>query len=64
MRNRRAKKKNNFWIPPATRLFVQSEQGGALVADIAVLVISAEDGIKPQTIETLDCIKKMVCHLL
>jgi translation initiation factor IF-2 len=28
------------------------------VADIAVLVVSAEDGVKPQTIEALNCINK------
>ncbi len=31
---------------------------GADVADIAILIVSAEDGVKPQTIEALTCIKK------
>jgi translation initiation factor IF-2 len=31
---------------------------GADVADIAILIVSAEDGVKPQTLEALTCIKK------
>ncbi|MEK7200721.1 MAG: translation initiation factor IF-2 [Patescibacteria group bacterium] len=52
------KRKITFLDTPGHEAFCSIRARGALVADIAVLVISAEDGIKPQTIETLDCIKK------
>jgi translation elongation factor EF-1alpha len=45
-------------ILQATKLFVLSVERGAKVADIAILVVSAEDGVKPQTIEALKCILK------
>ncbi len=32
---------------------------GALIADIAILVVSAEDGVKPQTIEAWKVIEEM-----
>jgi len=41
---------------PGHEAFCAIRERGARVADIAILVVSAEDGVKPQTIEALKCI--------
>ncbi len=50
------KGKITFLDTPGHEAFTSIRQRGARVADIAILVVSAEDGVKPQTLEALKCI--------
>jgi translation initiation factor IF-2 len=52
------KKNITFLDTPGHEAFQKMRFRGADVADIAVLIVSAEDGVKPQTLEALTCIKK------
>lgn len=52
------KKIITFLDTPGHEAFCFIRERGSKVADIAILVVSAEDGVKPQTIEALNCIKK------
>jgi len=51
-------KKITFIDTPGHATFSKMRSRGAKVADIAVLVVDASDGVKPQTIEALQIIKK------
>ncbi len=44
--------KITFIDTPGHEAFSKMRERGAKIADIAILVVSAEDGVKPQTIET------------
>jgi translation initiation factor IF-2 len=46
-----------FLDTPGHAAFQKMRLRGADVADIAILIVSAEDGVKPQTIEALESIK-------
>ncbi len=50
------KSKITFLDTPGHEAFCSIREHGSKTADIAVLVVSAEDGVKPQTIEALKCI--------
>lgn len=47
-----------FLDTPGHEAFQKMRFRGADIADIAILIVSAEDGVKPQTLEALTCIKK------
>lgn len=49
--------KMTFLDTPGHESFRAIRRRGADVADIAILVVSAEDGVKPQTLEAYECIK-------
>lgn len=46
-----------FLDTPGHEAFCSIRERSSKVADIAVLVVSAEDGVKPQTLEALKCIQ-------
>ncbi|MCR4334222.1 MAG: translation initiation factor IF-2 [Patescibacteria group bacterium] len=52
-----ASKKITFLDTPGHEAFCGIRTRGANVADLAILVVSAEDGVKTQTLEALQCIK-------
>lgn len=47
-----------FLDTPGHEAFQKMRLRGADVADVAILIVSAEDGVKPQTLEALASIKK------
>lgn len=51
-------KKITFIDTPGHEAFSQMRSRGAKVADIAILVVAAEEGVKPQTKEAISHIKK------
>lgn len=52
------KKNITFLDTPGHAAFQKMRLRGADIADIAILIVSAEDGVKPQTLEALESIKK------
>lgn len=49
--------KITFLDTPGHEAFCGVRERGVAAADIAILVVSVEDGVKPQTLEALNCIK-------
>jgi len=50
-------RKITFLDTPGHEAFCDIRERGSKLADIAILVVSAEDGVKPQTVEALKCIR-------
>jgi translation initiation factor IF-2 len=50
-------KRITFLDTPGHEAFCGVRSRGAKVADIAILIVSAEDAVMPQTLEALECIK-------
>ncbi len=51
-------KKITFIDTPGHEAFCAMRSRGARIADIAILVVAGEEGVKPQTKEAIDCIKE------
>ncbi len=51
-------KRITFLDTPGHEAFCGVRNRGAKVADVGILIVSAEDGVKPQTLEAYECIKK------
>ena len=62
----KAKTKLTFIDTPGHEAFTVMRSRGAKVADIAILVVAADDGVKPQTVEAINIIKaaKLILCLL
>jgi len=53
-----ANRRITFLDTPGHEAFKKIRSNGAEIADIAILVISAEEGVKAQTLEALKCIRE------
>lgn len=53
-----------FIDTPGHAAFEQMRSRGAEVADIVILVVAANDGVKPQTVEAIKHIKKANCKVI
>ena len=52
------KRKITFIDTPGHEAFTAMRSRGANIADIAILVVAADDGVKPQTIEAIEIMEK------
>jgi translation initiation factor IF-2 len=53
-----------FLDTPGHEAFTSLRMRGVTIADIGILVIAADDGIKPQTIESIKMLQKMNLHII
>ena len=53
-----ASKKITFIDTPGHEAFMQMRSRGASIADVAILVVAAEEGVKPQTLESVRILKE------
>lgn len=53
-----SERKLTFLDTPGHEAFCAIRKRGAKIADSAILVVSGEDGVKPQTLEALGCLKE------
>lgn len=53
-----------FLDTPGHEAFIALRSRGVTIADIAILVIAADDGIKPQTIESIKILKEMKVNII
>ena len=56
-------KKITFIDTPGHQIFSQMRSRGARVADIAILVIAADEGVKPQTKEAIEISRQTISRL-
>lgn len=56
--NEHGEQRITFIDTPGHEAFRDVRSRGTGIADIAILIVSAEDGVMPQTIEAINCIKK------
>ncbi len=57
-------RKITFLDTPGHEAFAALREHGALLTDVAVIVIAADDGIKPQTLEAIRFARKANAHMI
>jgi len=58
------KRKLVFLDTPGHEAFSGMRNRGIKVTDVAILVVAADDGVRPQTVEAINCIKKAEVPLI
>ncbi len=53
-----------FVDTPGHAAFMTMREHGASITDIAIIVVAADDGVKPQTIESIKAAKKSNCPII